>query len=213
MTTIRSVARMLSIPFLFLTSFRNIVSLPLLEIGRQELLSVGIIKCFYRNLPPAKGVTGKRSQRQMGGPLRGRRDVGPVLSDGRVSGWISRRKNLRAVTCERGFLAFSRRAARGKKDHPRGSRKACLFLERNSYAAGIIAEKRNHNRRIVAEGEILGKNMSPRGSHLLSALLTFPGVSSGLGGFSALARRLQQPTLHFPTPFSVSSARWTPRPC
>ena len=82
MTTIRSVARMLSIPFLFLTSFRNIVLLVLLEIGRQESLSVGIIKCFYRNLPPAKGVTDKRSQRQTGGPLQGRWDVGPVLSGG-----------------------------------------------------------------------------------------------------------------------------------
>ena len=154
-----------------------------------------------------------RSQRQTGGPLQGRWDVGSVLSDERVSRLSSRRKNLRAVTGERGFLAFSRRVARGKKDHPRGSRKACLFLESNSYAAGKVTEKRNHKRRVVAEGEILGKNMSPRGSHLLSALLTFPGVSSGLGGFSALARRLQQPTLHFPTPFSVSSARWTLRPC
>src|SRR5438477_12706197 len=104
MTTIRSVARMLSIPFLFLTSFRNIVSLVLLEIGRHESLSVGITKCFYRNLPPAKGVTGKRSQRQMGGPLRGRRDVGSGLSDGRVSGRIPRRKSLRPAACHGGFL-------------------------------------------------------------------------------------------------------------
>src|SRR5437867_9044348 len=57
MTTIRSVARMLSIPFLFLTSFRNIVSLVLLEIGRQQSLSVGIIKCFFRNLPQSNRVT------------------------------------------------------------------------------------------------------------------------------------------------------------
>src|SRR5437773_11931904 len=92
MTTIRSVARMLSIPFLFLTSFRNIVSLVLLEIGRQESLSVGIIKCFYRNLPPDKGVTGKRSQRQRRGPLRGRSDVEPALTDGRVSGWCPLRQ-------------------------------------------------------------------------------------------------------------------------
>src|SRR2546426_7190230 len=182
--------------------------------GRQESLSVGIIKCFYRNLPPAKGVTGNcdLSARR----VDRFRDAGMwdrfCLVD-RFRGLISRRKNLRAVTGERGFLAFSRRAARGKKDHPRGSRKACLFLENNSYAAGKVTEKRNHKRRVVAEGEILGKNMPPRGYHLLSALATFPGVSSGPGGFSALARRPKQPTLHFPTPFSVSSARQKSRPC
>src|SRR5207249_11334625 len=41
---------------------------------------------------------------------------------------FSRRKNLRAATSERGFRAFSRRAGRRKIDHPRGSRKACLFF-------------------------------------------------------------------------------------
>jgi hypothetical protein len=33
---------------------------------------------------------------------------------------VSRRKNLQAATGERGFLAFSRRAGRGKKRPPAG---------------------------------------------------------------------------------------------
>src|SRR5438477_11331319 len=41
---------------------------------------------------------------------------------------ISRRKSLQVRTCERGALALSRRAGRGKIDHPGGSRKACLFF-------------------------------------------------------------------------------------
>src|SRR3989442_7558531 len=63
-----------------------------------------------------------RSQHQSGRPLWECWNVGPVRSNERVSGLTSRRKNLRATTGERGFLAFSRRAARGKKDHPGGSR-------------------------------------------------------------------------------------------
>ncbi len=52
---------------------------------------------------------------------------------------------------ERGFSAFSRRARRAKKDHPWGSRKACLkkVSEKNSYKKRKGTTKRNVGRRNV----------------------------------------------------------------
>src|SRR5438132_12859173 len=49
---------------------------------------------------------------------------------------ISRRKDLLVPTCEREALALSRRARRGKIDHPGESRKACLFFG-NEARAGL----------------------------------------------------------------------------
>lgn len=58
MTTIRSEARIVSIAFLFLTIFRNVNCSRSLEIGRQESLNVGLVKCSYRNLAQSNTVTG-----------------------------------------------------------------------------------------------------------------------------------------------------------